>query len=50
VEQVADHVTMIRSGRVVLSAPLDEIKRTHTTLDDAFLAHAGTSASSGPAS
>ena len=27
VEQVADHVTMIRQGTIVLSAPLDEIKR-----------------------
>jgi ABC-2 type transport system ATP-binding protein len=42
VEQVADHVTMIRAGRIVLSAPLEEIKRSHRTLDDAFLAHVGT--------
>jgi ABC-2 type transport system ATP-binding protein len=46
VEQVADHVTMIRAGRIVLSAPLEDIKRAHRTLDDAFLAHAGTTASS----
>ena len=46
VEQVADHVTMIRAGRVVLSAPLQDIKRSHRTLDDAFLALAGTAASS----
>jgi ABC-type multidrug transport system ATPase subunit len=47
VEQVADHVAMIRAGRIVLSAPLDEIKRTHRTLDDAFHAHVGTAASKG---
>ena len=29
VEQVADHVTMIHRGRITLSAPLDEIKRSH---------------------
>src|SRR5436190_4238259 len=29
VEEVADHVTMIDSGRIVLSAPLDEIKSSH---------------------
>jgi len=29
VEEVADHVTMINSGRIVLSAPLDEIKSSH---------------------
>jgi ABC-2 type transport system ATP-binding protein len=45
VDQVADHVTMIRAGRIVLSAPLEDIKRSHRTLDDAFLAHAGTAAS-----
>ena len=47
VEQVADHVTMIRAGRIVLSAPLADIRRSHRTLDDAFLAHAGAAASSG---
>jgi len=43
VEQVADHVTMIRSGKIVLSAPLDEIKASHrgASLDDIFVAHAG---------
>ena len=46
VEQVADHVAMIRAGRIVLSAPLDEIRRTHRTLDDAFHAHVGTAAPS----
>ena len=29
VEEVADHVTMISSGRIVLSAPLEEIKSSH---------------------
>lgn len=45
VEQVADHVTMIRAGRIVLSAPLEDIRRSHRTLDEAFLAHAGMAAS-----
>ena len=44
VEQVADHVTMINEGRVVLSAPLAELKRSHrgTSLDEIFAAHVGT--------
>ena len=46
VEQVADHVAMIRAGRIVLSARLEEIKRSHRTLDDAFHAHVGTRAPS----
>ena len=29
VEEVADHVTMINHGRIVLSAPLEEIKSAH---------------------
>ena len=29
VEEVADHVTMISSGRLVLSAPLEQIKSSH---------------------
>jgi ABC-type Na+ transport system ATPase subunit NatA len=41
VEQVADHVTMISQGKVVLSAPLDAILRSHRSLDEAFLAHVG---------
>jgi ABC-2 type transport system ATP-binding protein len=45
VEQVADHVAMIRAGRVVLSAPIEEIKRSHGTLGDAFHAHVGTTGS-----
>ena len=48
VEQVADHVTMIDRGRIVLSAPLDEIRAAHTaggrvpSLDEIFIAHVGT--------
>lgn len=47
VELVADHVTMIRQGSIVLSAPLHEIKETHRSgdnvpsLDEIFVAHAG---------
>jgi ABC-2 type transport system ATP-binding protein len=43
VEQVADHVTMISQGKIVLSAPLDEIKESHggASLDDIFVAHTG---------
>jgi ABC-2 type transport system ATP-binding protein len=49
VEQVADHVTMINKGKVVLSAPLDEIKQSHSvdgrvpSLDEIFVALAGES-------
>ena len=44
VEQVADHVTMINEGRLVLSAPLAELKRSHrgASLDEIFAAHVGT--------
>jgi ABC-2 type transport system ATP-binding protein len=43
VEQVADHVTMISQGKVVLSAPLRAIKEAHrgASLDEIFVAHAG---------
>jgi ABC-2 type transport system ATP-binding protein len=41
VEQVADHVTMISHGRIVLSEPLDVIQRSHRSLDEAFVAHVG---------
>lgn len=47
VEQVADHVTMIHEGRIILSAPLQEIKESHRaggrlpSLDEIFVAHAG---------
>ena len=47
VEQVADHVTMISHGRIALSAPLDAIKETFRSLDEAFLAHVGESAAPG---
>ncbi len=36
VEQVADHVTMIRQGRIVLSAPLEEIRKSHRCLTVRF--------------
>ncbi len=47
VEQVADHVTMIDHGRIVLSAPLREIKESHRiggrlpSLDEIFVARVG---------
>jgi len=41
VEEVADHVTMIDHGRIVLSAPLDAIKKSHRSLNEAFIAHVG---------
>jgi ABC-type Na+ transport system ATPase subunit NatA len=44
VEQVADHLTMISSGRIVLSAPLDAIKESHRSLNEAFIAHVGSAA------
>ena len=50
VEQVADHVTMIDSGKIVLSGPLAAIKESHRTggrvpsLDEIFVAHVGRSA------
>jgi ABC-2 type transport system ATP-binding protein len=47
VEQVADHVTMIARGRVALSAPLNVIRESHRSLDEAFLAHVGESAPPG---
>src|SRR5207237_5460507 len=43
VEEVADHVTMISRGRIVLSAPLAEIKESHRSLNEAFIAHVGKS-------
>jgi len=51
VEQVADHVTMISNGRIVLSAPLSAIRESHRafgrvlSLDEIFLAHVGKAAS-----
>ena len=41
VEEVADHVTMIHQGVIVLSAPLADIKRSHGSLNAAFLALVG---------
>ena len=52
VEEVADHVTMINHGKIVLSAPLDTIRESHRvdgrarSLDEIFVAHIGTSAAS----
>ena len=49
VEQVADHVTMINQGRIVLSARLDDIRESHRvgecvpSLDEIFIAHVGSS-------
>jgi len=48
VEQVADHVAMISQGRVALCAPLDEILRSHGSLEKAFLARVGANAASDP--
>jgi ABC-2 type transport system ATP-binding protein len=51
VEQVADHVTMINEGKIVLSAPLDAIRESHRvdgrvlSLDEIFVARVGTPAS-----
>src|SRR5437899_10687023 len=39
VEEVADHVTMIDHGRIVLSAPLDAIKESHRSLNEAVIPH-----------
>jgi ABC-2 type transport system ATP-binding protein len=50
VEQVADHVTMINHGTIVLSGSLDAIKESQRvdgrlpTLDEIFVARVGTSA------
>jgi ABC-2 type transport system ATP-binding protein len=49
VEQVADHVTMINEGRIVLSATLDSIRESHRvdgrvlSLDEIFVARVGMS-------
>lgn len=45
VEEVADHVTMINAGKIVLSAPLAAIRETHGSLATAFVAHVGPTAS-----
>ena len=47
VEQVADHVTIIREGTIVVSAPLGEIRESHRvdgrvpSLDEIFVARVG---------
>ena len=43
VEQVADHVTMIRQGRIVVSGPLAEVKHAHggVSLDEIFVDRIG---------
>jgi ABC-2 type transport system ATP-binding protein len=54
VEEVADHVTMMASGKIVLSAPLADIKESHRTgervpsLNEIFVAHVGAAASPAP--
>ena len=54
VEQVADHVTMISHGTIVLSAPLADLKASHRvgervpSLDEIFVSHVGTAPLSGP--
>jgi ABC-2 type transport system ATP-binding protein len=50
VEQVADHVTMINDGKIVLSAPLESIRESHRvdgrvpSLDEIFVARVEMSA------
>ena len=52
VEEVADHVTMIHEGTILLSAPLDTIRESHRvdgkvpSLDEIFVSHVGTPAAS----
>jgi len=52
VEQVADHVTMINHGKIVLSASLDAIRESHRvngrvlSLDEIFIARVGASPAS----
>ena len=52
VEQVADHVTMISDGRLVLSGPLETIKESHRvngrvpSLEEIFVARVGMPATS----
>src|SRR5213596_230189 len=54
VEQVADHVTMISHGKIVLSAPLAAIRESHRvgervpSLDEIFVAHVGRDAAPAP--
>src|SRR3989442_7015382 len=54
VERVADHVTMIHQGKIVLSAPLDDIRESNRvgervpSLDEIFVAHVGRDAALAP--
>ena len=54
VEQVADHVTMINEGKIVLSAPLDVIRESHRvdghipSLDEIFIGRVGMSTVADP--
>jgi ABC-2 type transport system ATP-binding protein len=41
VEEVADHVTMISRGRIVLHAPLRDVREAHGSLAGAFVALVG---------
>jgi ABC-2 type transport system ATP-binding protein len=53
VEQVADHVTMISRGRIVLSSPLDALRESHRvdgrlpSLNEIFVARVGAAAEKG---
>lgn len=40
VEEVADHVTMINAGRIVMTEPIAAIRGSHRSLDDLFVSHA----------
>lgn len=54
VERVADHVTMLSHGNILLSAPLADIRESHRvgeripSLDEIFVAHVGESAAPAP--
>src|SRR5438132_5263976 len=54
VERVADHVTMIHQGKIVVSAPLDDIRESNRvgervpSLDEIFVAHVGRDAAQAP--
>src|SRR5438105_2432425 len=54
VERVADHVTMIHQGKIVVSAPLDDLRESHRvgervpSLDEIFVAHVGRDAAPAP--
>src|SRR5438034_3340314 len=54
VERVADHVTMIHQGKIVLSAPLDDIRESNRvgdgvpSLEEIFVAHVGRDAAPSP--